>query len=104
MPSLNLTAVSEDVVISMICKLDTKKATGCDYLPIRFIKTCPEAMGRLLTVRMLINKSISTGRFPELWKSAIVTSVQKSRESSEMSNYRPISVLPAFSKILYIIS
>ena len=30
-PSLNLTAVTEDVVISMICKLDTKKATGCCY-------------------------------------------------------------------------
>ena len=29
-PSLNLTAVTEDAVISMICKLDTKKATGCD--------------------------------------------------------------------------
>ena len=94
-PSLNLTAVTEDVVISI---LDTKKATGCDNLPIRFIKTCSEAMGRLLTV--LINKSISTGRFPELWKSAIVTPVQKSRESSEMSNFRPILVLPAFSKIL----
>ena len=52
-------------------------------------------MGRLLTV--LINKSISTGGFPELWKTAIVTPVQKSRESSEMSNFRPIS---AFSKIL----
>ena len=43
----------------MIFKLVSKKETGCDKLPIRFIKTCPEAMGKLLTV--LVNKSISTG-------------------------------------------
>lgn len=83
-PPLNLTVVSEDVVIS-ICRLDSKKATSCDKLPIRFVKTCPEAMGRLLTV--LVNKSISTGKFPELWKSAIVTPVQKSRDSSVMTNF-----------------
>ena len=55
-------------------------------------------MGRLLTV--LVNKSISTGKFPELWKSAIVTPIQKSRESSAMTNFWPNLVLPTFSKIL----
>ena len=81
----DLIAITEDVIISMICKVDSKKATGCDKLPIRFIETYPEAMGRLLTV--LVNKSISTGKFPELWKSAIVTPIQKSRESSAMTNF-----------------
>ena len=60
-PCLDLTAVTEDVVISMICKLDSKKATGCDKLPIRFIKTCPDVMGRLLTA--FVNKSLSTVSF-----------------------------------------
>ena len=86
-PPLCLTTVTEEVVISAICGLDSKKATGCDKLPIRFliIKTCPEAMGRLFTV--LVNKSISTGRFPKLWKSAIVSPVQKSTDSSAMTNF-----------------
>lgn len=97
-PPLNLTAVTEDVVSSIICKLDPKKVTGCDNLPIRFIRACPEAMAKLLTV--IVNKSISTGRFSELWKSAIVAPVQKSKDSSVMTNFRPISVLPTFSKIL----
>ena len=101
-PCLDLTAVTEDVVISMICKLDSKKDCGCDRLPIRFIKTCPEAMGKLLTV--LVNKSISIGKFPELWKSAIVTPVQKYRGSSAMTNFQPISVLPVISKILQRVS
>ena len=99
-PPLNLTIVTEEVVISAICnlKLDPKKVTGCDRLPNRFIKTCPEAMGRLLTV--LVDKSTLTGKFPKLWKSAIVSPVQKSKNSSELTNFRPISDLPAFSKIL----
>ena len=84
-PPLCLTTVTEEVVISAICGLDSKKATGCDKLPIRFLKTCPEAMGRLLTV--LVNKNISTGRFPKLWKSAIVSPVQKSTDCSAMTNF-----------------
>ena len=35
-PPFNLTAITEEVVVSAICKLDPKKATGCDKLPIRF--------------------------------------------------------------------
>ena len=101
-PPLNLTAVTEDVVISIICKFDPKKATGCDNLSIRFIRACPEAMAKLLTV--IVNKSVSTGRLPEFWKCAIVTLVQKSKDSSLMTNLRPISVLPAFSKELFMIS
>ena len=64
------------MVISLICKVDSKEAIGCDKLPIRFIKTFPEAMGRLLTV--LVSKSISIDKFPKLWKSAIVTPMHKS--------------------------
>ena len=102
-PPLNLTAVTDSrkvVFISIICELDPKKATGCDklYLLRRFIRTCPEAIAKLLTV--LANKSISTGKFPELQKSANVTPVQKSKDSSVMTNFRPISVLPAFSNRL----
>ena len=60
-PSLDLIAITctEDMVISMICKLDSEKTTSCDKLLIRFIKTYSEAMGKLLTV--LVNKNIFTG-------------------------------------------
>ena len=63
---VNLIAVTvtEDLVITMIYKLDSKKATYCDKLPIKFIETCHEVMGKLFTV--LVNKSTSTGKFPEL--------------------------------------
>ena len=46
-PSLNLTAVTEDVHDYFYNY--SKKATGYDDLPIRSIKICPESIGMLLT-------------------------------------------------------
>ena len=43
---------------------------------------------------------ILTCTFPDLWKTAIVTPVQKSKQNNSLSNFRPISVLPVASKIL----
>jgi len=35
-----------------------------------------------------------------LWKHAVVTPVQKSKLSTDLTNFRPISVLPVLSKVL----
>lgn len=37
---------------------------------------------------------------PSAWKMALVTSIFKSGEKSDMANYRPISILPVVSKIV----
>ena len=55
-------------------------------------------MAVLLT--KLIHQSIRSHTFPDVWKNAVVTPVQKSNQSSSLSNFRPISVLPVFSKVL----
>ena len=44
--------------------------------------------------------SIRDGKFPDRLKIAKVTPVFKSGDVSLLGNYRPISVLPTFSKIL----
>ena len=41
-----------------------------------------------------------SGAFPDLMKIAIVSPVFKTGDSADISNYRPISVLPCFSKIV----
>ena len=38
--------------------------------------------------------------FLDLWKTAIVTSVQKSKQNTPLSNFHLISVLPVVLKIL----
>ena len=44
--------------------------------------------------------SIVTGIIPETFKIGIVTPVYKGNDKEKLSNYRPISVLSCFSKIL----
>ena len=55
--SFQFTAVSEALVISIISSLDTKKASGVDDIPTRFVKIHPDSFGRLLT--RLVNHSLT---------------------------------------------
>ena len=48
----------------------------------------------------IINLSFSEGHVPSAMKCANVTPIHKGGDSLEVGNYRPISVLPFFSKIL----
>ena len=52
----------------------------------------------------VISKSFETclrhGLFPEIWKHANVVLVHKKNEKNLKGNYRPISLLPIFGKIL----
>ena len=48
----------------------------------------------------LFNYSIGNGQIPREWKAARVTPIPKSGNSEEISNYRPVSVLPVVGKLL----
>ena len=44
----------------------------------------------------IVNKSISSGQFPSVWKEAEVKPLFKSGSKEDINNNRPISVLPTF--------
>ena len=46
------------------------------------------------------NKSIETGIVPDIMQLAKVIPIYKAKNKDEFSNYRPISLLPALSKIM----
>ena len=96
--SFYLEPICQDFVLKQIQGLATNKATGCDNCPVRLIKLAAPVIVHQLTC--LINRSITTGTFPQKWKKAKVTPIHKGGDVSEPSNYRPISVLSIFSKIL----
>ena len=48
----------------------------------------------------IINKSLSSGIAPDLWKISKVTPLYESDLKSDFSNYQPISFLPCLSKVL----
>ena len=83
---------------TVIRRLSASAAVGVDDLPISAVKSClPVIAPHILH---LINTSISTLTFPDAWKVAIVTPIHKSGDPLIPGNFRPISILPALSKIL----
>ena len=48
----------------------------------------------------MINTCITTCEYPASWKHSIVHPIHKSGSLSETSNFRPISIVPAFPKLV----
>ena len=50
---------------------------------------------------IIINKNcINSGIFPNMWKKSSVAPVHKKGDKQVVDNYRPVSFLPIFDKIL----
>ena len=78
--------------------LQKDKSPGYDEISSNIVLTSYPEIREVL--RFLFNKSIKTGIFPDQMKVARVIPVFKSGDPSQMTNYRPISILPVFSKLL----
>ena len=94
----NLVPVDEGFVSQTIAKLRPSRAVGLDKLSARLLRDGCPVIAPVLT--SLINKSLSDGAFPKLWKSAKVSALFKGGDKLSKDNYRPISILPTVSKII----
>ena len=65
---------------------------------MRMIKLSDVAL--VLPLRIIFTNCLRCGLFPEVWKYANVVPVHKKNEKNMKENYRPISLLPIFGKIL----
>ena len=78
--------------------LKANKSPGADEITFNVIKHC---FGELYgSLKYLFDSSLQSGVFPDLMKITILLPVFKTGDTADISNYRPISVLPCFSKIL----
>ena len=74
------------------------KSAGYDNIPMSIIKRSIGSISSPLT--HIINLSVIHGIVPDESKIAHVVPIFKSGDNALFSNYRPISVLPCFSKFL----
>ena len=81
-----------------ISKLKNGKSPGYDNITNDILKHVADIISIPLT--HIINLSFSSGVFPSEMKIAKVIPIFKSGDPKLFSNYRPISVLPAISKII----
>ena len=96
--AFNTPPIMPKQIIDTIGKIARNKASEHDGISIRVLKIIAPAFASPLC--KLLNLSLSTNSFPDRWKLAKVTPLHKGGAQNDINNYRPISVLPVFSKII----
>jgi hypothetical protein len=90
--------VSEIEVEKVVKKLKGKYSSGFDDVMDSVVKKCVQFVKTPLA--NICNGSFTSGIFPELLKIAIVKPVHQKGNTGDFQNYRPISLLSVFSKIV----
>ena len=84
-------------VLKSLKSLRNDCSTGYDNIPVSFIKPIAEYIASALT--FIINNLIAESKFPDQWKIARISPIPKVTNSTELMDYRPISILPILSKL-----
>jgi hypothetical protein len=84
--------------ISIICSLKSKNSSGYDGISSNMLKLCSMAMSEPFSY--ICNMSIMTGVFPDCLKYAVIEPLYKNGDKVDITNYRPISMLSVFGKVL----
>ena len=90
--------IDEDAINKIIYNLPPKSSSGCDGISTKLLKVIAPVIIKPLT--LLINQVLNTGTFPDKLKIAKVIPIFKKGDPSLFENYRPISLLPAISKVV----
>lgn len=96
--TLVFSPVTENEVTRLIEKLPNKKSSGHDGINNVLVKSLKFSLRLPLT--LILNQSLMCGEFPKLMKLARVQALFKKGDKLEKDNYRPISLLVIFSKLL----
>ena len=85
-------------VINVVKNFKNKTSMDCNDFSMYFVKSILVDIVNPLTY--ICNLSLQTGIFPDDMKIAKVVPLFKSGDRHSFNNYRPISLLPQFSKVL----
>ena len=81
----------------VVGRMASSTSCGADGLCLRFIKQCFDSICPVIT--HIVNSSITRQTVPNSWKLALIHPIQKTPKSTDVANFRPISILPTIAKI-----
>ena len=90
--------INENYLLLIIKNLNTNKAHGWDDISFRMKQVCGKSIA--LPLKLLFKTILEEETFTEDWKKNNVVPIHKKESKNLIKNYRPISLLPIFSKIL----
>ena len=96
--SLYLYATSPLEIKRIIMETKSKSSSGLDDIPSKLLKLLNEDV--LIALSYIFNLSLKQGKFIDCFKVAKIVPVYKSGKRNDINNYRPISLLSKFSKLL----
>lgn len=96
-PSIYVMEVTEEDIISATKNLKPNMCAGLDNVPAFLVKDCIRVLAEPLL--LIFNMCLSKSTFPTAWKRSRICPVPKHPNSTDISDYRPISILSNFSKI-----
>ena len=96
-PSFKFKSVSVADVTKVVKSIKSN-ACGVDDISAYYLKLSIESIAPFVTD--IINSSFKHRCFPDRWKHAIIKPIPKTDDATTPSDFRPISLLPAISKII----
>ena len=100
---LQFKCITDNDIRLAIDKLENKSSSGRDGISNKLLKVLKFELSKSLT--LIINQMITTGVFLDSFKKSKIIPLFKKGDSSLLSNYRPIFLLPTisdiFERILY---
>ncbi len=96
--SFSFSPILPNEILKIIANLKNSNSVGFDNICIKTIKLIAPSIANPLAE--IFNSSLVNGIVPDKLKIARVLPIFKSGSKENLANYRPISILPVFSKIL----
>ena len=96
-PSFKFRSVTESDVIKIVKSIKSN-ACGVDDISAHYLKLSIDSIAPFVTD--IINSSFRHRCFPDRWKHAIIKPIPKNDDPTSPADFRPISLLPAISKII----
>ena len=89
---------SSSIIFNILRKTNPSKAMGPDKIHGQILKNCARTLSPAL--KILFNRSYTSGILPSEWKNALVVPVHKKGSKGDVKNYRPISLTCLIAKIM----
>ena len=95
--SFSFRPFTETDIVNIINSLSNNKGSPFNDIPVKIMKDLIEIYSKKLT--NIFNSCLETGYFPTTLKLADVVPIFKKGDNNDKENYRPVSLLPNFSKV-----
>ena len=99
--NIHIRAFDERQVLQAIKRLKPKMTPGPDGVPAFLVKDCARIFSYPLMI--LFNLCLSSSTLPDMWKRSKLCPIYKKGDKFDISNFRPISIICNFCKILEIL-